>query len=74
MKPTNCSLNSNPYEAGREAFDKAHDYVSKDPARNCCNVSGSGVVTEWKANGKVKLEPSHDRNTTFVYTNALPLK
>lgn len=73
-EPSNCTLNSQPYGAGAKAFDKANEYISKDPAKNCCNVSGTGVLTEWKANGKVKLKTSDDQNTTFVFTNDLPLE
>lgn len=73
-EPTNCTLNSPPYGSVVKAFDKAKEYISEDPKTHCCNVSGTGVVSEWKANGKVKLKTSEDQNTTFVFTNDLALE
>ena len=75
MVPINCTLNKQPYQAGKEAFDKAKEYVEKDEKNNFCSVSGTGVVTEWKAtNGKVKLRKSDDQNTTLLFTNDLELE
>ena len=72
VEPTNCrKVNSVQANDPKKAVE---DYITINPASNCCTIDPSGKVTQWQLPDNARVQLTAKSGTTFYYDSTkLPL-